>query len=98
MWLGAVDFRVAGERANIKELEAACALVDLMIHSEQVDSWFVFEDFFTKLIGVADSMTFIHLYQILQHSGILITHTIVVLQNLLFSSPILFSLREVDTD
>ena len=50
-WLSSVDFRKAGEKANVEELEAACALVVLMTHSQQVDSWFVCENSFTKLIG-----------------------------------------------
>jgi hypothetical protein len=71
MWLAVVDLRIAGENGDVKELETACALVDLMVHSQQVESWFIFENFFSRLIGVSDSMNFVQLHQILEQGGIL---------------------------
>lgn len=81
MWLGRVDFRVAGgpyrdsgcepeHKAPSRELGTAIVLNQLLADSGQLELWRQSEDLISTFVGWTDSMTFSQLGSLLVEAGI----------------------------
>jgi len=72
MWLGRVDFRVAGdsENASNRQLGTTLVLNDLLTRSEQRKTWEALDRFISTFFGPADSMDFRQLDALLKAEGL----------------------------
>eukprot|EP00164_Ancoracysta_twista_P000193 GFYU01000278.1.p1 GENE.GFYU01000278.1~~GFYU01000278.1.p1 ORF type:complete len:847 (+),score=188.04 GFYU01000278.1:290-2542(+) len=73
MWCGFIDLEVADpESEDTRELMVAVLLYDLVggRKGDIYKQWAEFDDFFTRLIGVPDSMSFKHLADLLDTAGV----------------------------
>eukprot|EP00638_Chattonella_subsalsa_P019351 CAMPEP_0117885286 /NCGR_PEP_ID=MMETSP0950-20121206/19531_1 /TAXON_ID=44440 /ORGANISM="Chattonella subsalsa, Strain CCMP2191" /LENGTH=781 /DNA_ID=CAMNT_0005742107 /DNA_START=54 /DNA_END=2399 /DNA_ORIENTATION=- len=66
MWLGRVDFRIAGRDSSQTQLGCAIILLNLLLNSHQLEAWNKFNLFLEVFFGEVDSMTFIQLNDVLQ--------------------------------
>ena len=72
MWLGRIDFRIAGgvsKDQDLRELGAAIVLNDLLQRAKQQETWQQFDKLLQHFVGRPDSLTFSQLGQVLAGFG-----------------------------
>src|SRR5262249_45459546 len=76
MWLGRIDFRIAGSdspQQDIRELAGAIVLHDLLMRAKSQERWQQIDRALLQLVGKADSLNFSQLGEVLADANMLDT-------------------------